>query len=50
MWVGVGGGGGIILKDLTLGPFNYVEQKGYVKILIGCVWGNVGRGKKGRLP
>ena len=23
---------------------NYAEQNGYLKILIGCVWGNDGRG------
>ena len=31
-------------KDTISGPFNYVERNGYFKILIGCVWGNGGRG------
>ena len=35
----------VILKDRISGPFNYVEQNGYLKILFGCVWGNGGRGR-----
>ena len=39
------GGGFVILKDTISRPFNYIEQNGYLKILIGCVWGNGGRGR-----
>jgi hypothetical protein len=39
---GCGGGGVVTLKDLVSRTFNYVEQNGYLKILIGCVWGNSG--------
>jgi hypothetical protein len=35
----------IILKDLISRTFNYVEQNGYLKIVIECVWINGGRGK-----
>ena len=35
----------VILKDIIFGCFNYVEQNGYLKILIECVWGNGGCGK-----
>ena len=38
-------GGIVILKDIISGLFNYAEQNCYLKILIGCVWGN---GKRGR--
>ena len=38
------GGGGFILKDIISGLFNYVEQNGYLKILIRCVWGKGGLG------
>ena len=37
-----GSDGAIILKDLISRTFDYVEQNGYHKILIGCVWGNGG--------
>ena len=37
-----GCGGFVILKDLISRTFNYVEQNGYLKILIGCVWGKGG--------
>ena len=36
--------GGVILKDIISEPFNYVEQNCYLKILIGCIWENGGRG------
>jgi len=36
---------GVILKDIISGPFNYVEQKGYLEIFIGCVWRNGGLGR-----
>jgi hypothetical protein len=29
---------------------NYTEQNGYLKILIGCVWGNDGRGGEAVAP
>ena len=32
-----------VVKDEISCPFNYVEQNDYVKIMIGCVWGNSGR-------
>ena len=35
--------GVVILKDLISRTFNYAEQNGYLKILIGCVWGEGGR-------
>ena len=35
----------VILEEIISGPFNYVEQNGCLKILIGCVWGNDGRGR-----
>jgi hypothetical protein len=38
-------GGEFILKDIISGPFKYVEQNGYLKILIGYVWGYGGRGR-----
>ena len=38
-----GSEGVITLKDLISRIFNYVEQHGYLKILIGCVWENGGR-------
>ena len=31
-------------KDIFYFEINYAEQNGYLKILIGCVWGNDGRG------
>ena len=34
-----------ILLDIISGPLNYFEQNGYLKILIGYVWENVGRGR-----
>jgi hypothetical protein len=37
-----GSGGSVILKNIISGLFNYVEQNGCFKILIGCVWGNGG--------
>jgi hypothetical protein len=36
-------GGDVILKDIL--SRHYVEPNGYLKILIGCVWGTDGRGK-----
>ena len=33
------GGEDVILKDIISRPFNYVEQNGYLQILIGCVFG-----------
>ena len=39
-----GSGGGVYLKDIISGAFDYVEQNGYLKILIGCVWRNGGHG------
>ena len=38
-------GGGVILKDLIYGSFDYVEQNDYLKIFIGCDWGNSGHGR-----
>ena len=38
------GWGFVILKDIISGSFNYVEQNGYLKILIWSVWGNDGSG------
>jgi hypothetical protein len=35
-------GGFVILKHLISRASNYIEQNGYLKILIGCVWGNGG--------
>ena len=43
------GCGVAIIKNIISGPFNYFEQNGYLKILIGCVWGNGWRGG-GLLP
>ena len=37
-------GGDVIPKYIISGPFNYVEQNGYLEILIGCVWETVGEG------
>ena len=37
--------GSFILKDIISGPFNYVEPNVYLKILMGCVWVNGGRGR-----
>jgi hypothetical protein len=34
----------VILKDLISRPFNYIEQNGHIKMLLGNVWGNDGRG------
>ena len=39
--------GVVILKCIIARLFNYVQQKGYFKTFIGCVWGNGGRGKGG---
>ena len=36
------GEGVVIFKDRIFGLFNYVEQNGYLKILIVCDWGNGG--------
>ena len=36
------GWGDVTIKDTISGPFNYAEQNGYLKTLIGCVWGNCG--------
>ena len=38
-----GWGEAVILKDLISRTFCNVEQNGYLKILIGCVWGKGGR-------
>ena len=40
--MGIGGraGWGGVFK-----PFNFVEQKGFLKSLIECVWGNGGCGR-----
>jgi hypothetical protein len=43
----VGCEGAVILKDIISGLFNYVEQNGYLKILIGCVLGKGGRERGG---
>jgi hypothetical protein len=32
----------VFLKNMISGPFNYAEQNSFLKILIGCVWGNIG--------
>ena len=40
------GGGGFVFKDIVTGALKYLEQNGYLKISIGCVWGN---GVLGRL-
>ena len=32
-------------KDIFHVEINYAEQNGYLRILIGCVWGNDGRGR-----
>jgi hypothetical protein len=40
------GGGVVILKNLISKTFNYVEQNGYLKILIKWVWGK-GRRERG---
>jgi hypothetical protein len=45
-----GCGGFAILKDIISGPFNYVEQNGYLKILIECVLGNGGRERGASYP
>jgi hypothetical protein len=37
-----GCGGCVILENIISRIFNYVEQNGYIKLLIGCVWGNSG--------
>ena len=37
--------GGVILKYIISGLFNYVEPNGYLKILIRCVWENDERGR-----
>ena len=39
----LGGGEVAIFKDLISRTSNYVEENCYLKILIGCVWGNGGR-------
>ena len=39
-----GGGGHVLSKGIVVGPFNYVEQNGYLKILIGQFWGKSGGG------
>ena len=38
-------GGGVILKDIISRRFNYAEQNCYLKILIGGVYRNDGRGR-----
>ena len=43
-------GCGVVISNIVSEPFNYVEQNGYLKILIGCVWGKGGHGKRGWLP
>ena len=43
-------GGGVELKDVIFGPFNYVQQNDYLKILIGCAMGNGGRGRSVSCP
>ena len=41
-----GSGGEVVtIEDIISGPFNYVEQNGYLKIWIGCDWWNDGRGR-----
>ena len=40
----------IILKDIVSEHFNYVEENGYLKILIGCVCWNGGRGRVANCP
>ena len=44
------GEGVIILKDVISGPFNYIEQNDYPKILIRCVWGNGRHGRRRQSP
>ena len=41
------GGRGVIQKDKIDGPFNKAEQIGYLKILVGRVWGIDWRGREG---
>ena len=41
-------GGGVILKDIISGPFNYIGKNGYFKILIRC--GEMGGMGGGLLP
>ena len=37
---------GVVIHKVTISePFNYVEQNGYIKIFIRCVWGNGERGR-----
>jgi hypothetical protein len=38
-------GGIVLLKDIISRSFNYVEQRCYLKICIGCNMGNGGRGR-----
>ena len=45
----VGGGGVVIFKYIISRAFNYVEQNGYFRILIGCVLGKGVRGRGGGL-
>jgi hypothetical protein len=45
-----GSDGVIILKGLIFRTFDYVEQNGNLKILIGCVWGNGGRERGASCP
>jgi hypothetical protein len=40
----------VVLKKIISGPFNYVEQNSYLRILIGCVRGNVGRERGDKCP
>ena len=44
------GGGGLHPLRLISGPFNYAEQNGYLKIVIGCFWGNDGHGRRVGCP
>ena len=44
-----GCGAVVILKDVVSGPFNYVEQNGYLKIYLMCL-GKWGPRERGWLP
>jgi len=37
------------MYGIVIRPLNYVEQNGYLKILVGCLWGKIGL-RGGELP
>jgi hypothetical protein len=37
--------GDVIPKGIVIGPFNYAESNGYLKIWTGCLWGKSGMGR-----